>query len=120
MEEKSVKNRLTEEERNFLMDSLYGKPEIRNEEFLNQEGCLKKVEVSGYSIIAVNLRKVEEIDEIIRRCEAIKRNMIDGIPFGYCAYEYVPNTCEGKRFTNAGSRNIPDPISKTVIHFPMD
>lgn len=43
---------------------------------------LQEIEVNGYSVIAINLRTVEDVDAIIRRCEAIKQNMIDGIPFG--------------------------------------
>lgn len=44
---------------------------------------LQEIEVNGYSVIAINLRTVEDVDAIIRRCEAIKQNIIDGLGVWY-------------------------------------
>lgn len=82
---------------------------------------LQEIEVNGYSVIAINLRTVEDVDAIIRRCEAIKQNMIDGLEFGKC---YVTNKepdyfdyINGKRVvvTSTGDCVLP-PFSNIVIH----
>lgn len=82
---------------------------------------LQEIEVNGYSVIAINLRTVEDVDAIIRRCEAIKQNIIDGLEFGtYRVTHKEPDYfdyIDGKRIVVTGGNECElVPFSNTVIN----
>lgn len=81
---------------------------------------LKEVEVNGWNVIGINLKTVEDVDVIIRRCEAIKQNIIDGRNFGrgYVVseqpdrFDYTPN---GTRIVIPGHPEMAIPSCSNII-----
>ena len=83
---------------------------------------LKEVEVNGWNVIGINLKTVEDVDIIIRRCEAIKQNIIDGRNFGeHYTTEKVPSRIDympsGQKVVLSGYEERSLPQCSDVVVF---
>lgn len=83
---------------------------------------LKEVEVNGWNVIGINLKTVEDVDVIIRRCEAIKQNIIDGRNFGeHYTTEKVPSRIDympsGQQVVLSGYEERVLPLCSDVVVF---
>ena len=57
-----------------------GKGYIIKDEAMAMTGNIEFVKSKSYSIIAMNLETVKDVDEVIRQCESIKEQISGGLP----------------------------------------